>query len=158
MTQQGPHKATVDGEDYEFYHLPTSRALKTLTRLSKVLMGPLADFVKALDSGNKATASMLDKDINMDVVAEAIQNLSTRLDEEEVLSLAKELTSCVRLGTGMEVHFEEHFSGRIGHLFNVSKTSAEHNFKDFFNALSGMATRARAVMAKRTPSTPVPTQ
>lgn len=144
-------------ETYEIHNLPTSRALRLLSKLGSNLLGPVGDLVKALEpdakpGSDRKAFSFADMDLDLGAVGGAIARLAEKMGEsDDVVYIFKELVSVTRLkvGEGHEASFlemdddlfESHFAGRTGHLVKVATESLRHNFADFFSDLSGHAKR-----------------
>jgi hypothetical protein len=142
-------KETIDGQAYEFYYLPPSKAIRILTRLAKLVLGP---FGLAIGGGGTSLANLAGSEITLD---KAFEKLSENLSEEEVERTIKELLSYVRLGTGMEMQIDIQFQGKIMHMLNVTRKALEVNYQDFFVGISAIVKKfAKPVAAAST--TPEP--
>lgn len=121
-------KFEIDGEHYEIYHISPLKALPLGARIAKMIAAPIGGAFKAGNIG-----SVIDNEIDL---GNALKEIAA-LDEVEFTNIVKELLSCVRLGTGMELNVDLHFNGRLKHMMNVAVKSLQHNYKDFFEDLKG---------------------
>jgi len=120
----------IDGTLYSVSQLPASRGLEMFGRLSG-LVGPAA--LEALAKG-----ASLDKDLQ--TLAPAAVMLFARLQPGDLSGIAKELLGPAAADSKpLAPVFETHFQGRIVHLFKVLLFAVEVNYRDFFDALGGLA-------------------
>jgi len=127
---QGIKKVNIEGQDYEIYNLPLQQATKMLAKIVKMFGPAIGGLV-----GDDLSVKSLDRKIN---VKSAIVMLSERIEEDAVWSMIMQLLGCVRLGTGSQIQPELHFEGKQMTMFKVVAAVLEHNFGDFFGALSGI--------------------
>jgi len=140
-----PVELTIDGEQYTFCQLPPKRSLKLLTRIMRIVGGPLGASFK----GGKPA---LDADIDLSVVVTA---LCDRLDENEVEAIVDELLSQVICAGRGEIsrQFDAHFAGRLPHLFKVLGQAIRVEYGDFLAGLPDLgAVLARAGMTPAKPT------
>lgn len=121
----------VDDESYQISQFATTESLKVLTRLSKIL-GPSFSVAMA---GSKIS----DPKAQTELFGKAVSELTSRLDEEEVIALIKKLIDCCLRGEGKKINFELDFQGRLGHLFKLLKAVLEVQYGNFFQELGSIA-------------------
>lgn len=127
-----PVKKTIDGEEYIFCQLPPKKSMKLLTRILRII-GPALGVVV----GDK---TKIDDIANLDIKPGMIvSELCSRLDENEVEHIVDTLLSQVHhCGKGeLSKVFDEHFGGRLPHLFNVVFAALEVEYSDFFDGKLG---------------------
>lgn len=121
---------SLDGETYRITMFPADQGLKVLTKLVKLVGEPMMEMAKMQQ----------DKEAMFDHLASAIRSLSLKLDDENVVSLCKQLSSCViKDGDGsmtLDRKFNTHFSGRLGHMFKLMVEVVNFNFADFLDVLA----------------------
>ncbi len=127
-----PVRKIIDGEQYTFCQLPPKKSLKLLTRILKIIGPALGGVVK--DAGNISEGnieSILDLDIDPGMI---VSQLCSRLDENDVEYIIDMLLSQVLHSGKGEVSrvFDEHFGGRLPHLFRVIAAALEVEYGDFF--------------------------
>lgn len=121
---------SLDGDSYVITLFPADQGLKVLTKLIKLVGEPIMEMSKANQ----------DKEKVYEYLTSAIRLLSARMDDENVVSLCRQLSSCViKEGDGsmsLDKKFNTHFSGRIGHLFKLMVEVVNFNFADFLDVLA----------------------
>jgi len=129
-------KFTVKDANFQMQCLPTTKAIKTLTRLTKIASGPIGNAVGALNAGS---GSVMDKEINMEVIGEAVKCLGDRLEEQVVVDILNDLLSTVEIqtesGKFISVNLDLTFQGKIGLLFGVVTKALEVNYADFLGPI-----------------------
>ncbi len=139
-------KRTVDGDVYEFSQFGTKESLRVLSKLSKILGKPIALGFAALGTDPKKPEpevegeqkkSLFDREINKEILAQAIDAFTERLDENEVIDLIETLAGKNVLCNGKPVIFNSHYEGKIAVLFKVVAAALEVQYGNFFDALSG---------------------
>jgi len=121
---------TIDGRKITVTQFPGRRGLKLKTRLAK-LLGPT--IFTALKSVSGKSENILDKDINLETAAGAIEKLLERIDENIWEALVFELLSMTRIN-GQEVTseiFDVEFAGSFVTLYKILAFILEVNYKDF---------------------------
>lgn len=129
-----PTEVMIDGEQYTFCQLPPKRSLKLMTRIIRIIGGPLGAALNGVRSGKADFNSILDADMDFSMIVTA---LCDRLDENEVEAIVDELlTQVLHSGTGeVSKKFDAHFAGRLPHLFKVLAQALKVEYGDF---LAGM--------------------
>jgi len=129
----------IDGETYKVKHFSATRGTRIFSRLVKFAGEPVAKFLsagKAIKDNDEAAANA--------VLGQAISALSSRIDENEVEVLIKDILDSVQVieaktgklrGVGAE-YFDIHFQGRIGHLFKVLGKTVAFQYSDFLGGLA----------------------
>jgi hypothetical protein len=141
----------IDGDSYKIQCFQTSRSLKVLTRLIKMVLGPAA--AAAFTTGGGKLSEILDKELDKGI-SDAIVRLADRLDEKEVLALFLDFASCAFPEVGSAGScaddFETRFAGRLMHLIKLSVEVVRHNYEDFF----GEGSALRSFVQKRAATIP----
>lgn len=116
----------IGGSRYTIRMFTPTKALKVLTRLTKLVGEPLAQ-----------AANGMDKDL-AEVLPRIVHTLIERLDEQEVERLIKEdlIDAVLFEGVPVKQIFDLHFQGRIGDLFKVLIEVVKYNYQDFFKGLA----------------------
>src|SRR3990172_1744537 len=102
---------TIEGEDYEIEQFASTKSLRILTALIKLIGEPIGLAVGLKDQ-------KLNPDQESKIIGAAVRALCDRLDEDKIIILIKELIDSTRTN-GAKINFEIHFQGRIGHLFKL---------------------------------------
>ena len=134
-----PVKKVIGGEEYTFCQLPPKKSLKLLTRILK-LIGPALGGAMSEDGDAK---NIMDLDLGM-----VVSQLCARLDENEIEYIIDMLLSQVlHSGKGnLAQVFDQHFAGRLPHLFNVLGAALEVEYNDFFDGkISDILSGVKAV-------------
>ena len=121
---------SLDNESYLIDMFPADQGIKVLAKLIKLIGEPLTELAKM----NNDKAAMFDH------LGAAVRSLSLRMNEDEVVSLCKQLSSCViKQGDGSQTldrKFNTHFAGRIGHMFKLLVEVVNDNYADFLDVLA----------------------
>lgn len=148
----------VDDTQYQMLHLPVSKSIKVLTRLTKMISEPVGKAVSAVQSGGEA--SFLDQGVDMNLIGQAITTLGDRLDEATVWNTILELLSTVEKaneqGGFTKVAPEVDFIGKPGHLIKVITQAVTINYSDFLGPVQGVLEKVRRSQqpaAQKAPST-----
>ena len=130
---------TIDGKKYEFEQFGAKHSLRIMARLTKIMGEPLAMAIGALSNKEKGASakSILDRQIDGDILGKAVKALVERLDEDTVIDLMEELTAKSTLCDGKKIDFNAHYTGDIGHLFKVAYAALEVQYGNFFGGLIG---------------------
>lgn len=132
----GLEKKQVDGSTYSFSKYGAKKSLKILTRLTKIVGEPLAIGMAAA-SGNKSSGkSLLETELNPEVISRAARALVDRLDEDDVMNLIIQLTSEDLLCDGKKINFDVHYNQKLPHLFKVLWAALEVQYGNFFDELT----------------------
>lgn len=131
----------IDEEEYEFRQLGAIKAHSLLLKLGKII-GPT--FGEMADSSDDGIGGLLDADINL---GSMMEGLFERAEEAVVLNIITTLLSqVIHHGTGhlkSEAIIDEHFAGRLPHMYKVVLASAEVQYGDFF-AEGGMLSNLKS--------------
>ena len=121
-----PVKKVIDGEEYTFCLLPPKQSIRLLTRILKIVGPALGGAVSGGD-----IESIMDADIDTGMI---ISQLCSRLDENDVEHIIDALLSqVIHKGSGdLSRVFDQHFAGRLPHLFKVVGVALEVQYGDFF--------------------------
>lgn len=146
---------TVDGRLYEFEQFSTTVALKTLSKLTKLLGEPIVLALGAIKKTDAAKAKKGDKvktaldtdlsDLDTAVLGQAVRSLIDRMEENEVVELVKQLTSVGLLCDHKPVLFDEHYRGETSHLFKVLSASLSAQYGNFLGAVTARFPAAAAM-------------
>jgi hypothetical protein len=147
----------IDGTQYQMLYLPVSKSIKVLTRLTKIVSDPMGKAVSAvkMDSGDGLT--LLEREIDMALIGQAITALGDRLDESVVWNTILELLSTVEKsnesGGFSKINPELDFQGKPGHLMKVVTKSIHINYSDFLDQVLGDLGKVTQVLRSKEPST-----
>lgn len=117
----------IEGKSYKINTLPPSRAIKLLSKITKIVGGPMA-----LMAGNGGDESKVEE-----LIPQAMSVLVDKLDEDVVLGIVKEMVSCVFVDN-KSINFETEFMGKLGVLFDLCREVLEVNYSDFLGKISGL--------------------
>lgn len=119
------HQREIDGSTWTVNQFSASEGLRLMTRLLKLCGNPIATAMRALPN-----ESILDAELDMAILADALADLTARLDENEVLDLIKRLVACTT-EDGREVggRFDTVFQGRYRTLAGVLMFVLEVNYE-----------------------------
>lgn len=131
VTVIGEHKYTIG-------HWTVDKQVEILTKLTK-LMGEtlLRMFILGGDQKKESTGVM-DNPAVMEAVAASFGGLVTRLNEQEVKQLLRDIVTDQVMCDGKQFDYNTHFMGRIGHLFKVSLAVVRHQYSDFLDVIPGL--------------------
>ena len=133
-------KETIDGNEYEFLELGARQSFKLLNRILKTTGPAFAQIASGFQT--KDLKSILDAEVNMDVVGKGISLLAQNIDEQYNEETASILLSSVNY-KGRPASWEsEPFQGNMLHFLKVLRRAAEVNVGDFFGGLKGSAASA----------------
>lgn len=135
---------TIDDKSYEFEQYNTTKSLKTLSQLTRLIGEPILLMIasglkdrKPEKAGKKK--SLLDTELDNDLLAKAIKELVIRMgDDDDVLSLVKKLAIEGVLCDSKQIVFDLHYSGGEGlaHLFKVVRAALEVQYGNFIAVLT----------------------
>lgn len=127
---------TVDDRVYQFQQFNTTTAIKTMAKLTKLIGEPLTLAMGSFAEKKDPAAGLMDRDLDFEVLSKAVGALIERLDEDEVVSLVKRLTTESVLCDNKPIQFDEHFAGNISHLFKVVMAAIEAQYGNFLSAVT----------------------
>ncbi len=133
-------KKPIDGHEYLIGQLTTTKQLKLLARLNRVLLGPLGNL--AGDTDKEIELSKMKFDVKA-----ACEALAANLTEDVVVQIVVELMEPV-MRDGKPIDFDTDFQGEMKHLFKVVGASMEAQFGDFFGEVSEKLKSVAAVIAR----------
>jgi len=123
---------TIDGEQYTFYQINPRQSMKCLTRIIKLIGGPmgLGMDTNGLDN-SKDIEDILGSNVNIGVI---VSGICDRLDDDNVEYIIDTLLSqTIHKGKGeVSKSFDELFAGKLPHLFKVVFAAMEVEYGDFF--------------------------
>lgn len=129
---------SIDGQEYDFYYINPTKALRLLTRLIKIALGPVGG---AFGGGGVSAASVLETTISLDGL---FARLAENLDEDVVTNTIKEIMFYVRHKGGAEIIFDDEFEGNMWLLMKLVRQALEVNYGDFFDGIkAGIGTLKR---------------
>lgn len=134
------HDRVIDGTTWTVNQFSATEGLRLLTRLMAIGGAPLARAIQALPTDG----SILDARVDFGLLAAAISELTSRLEEAEVVELVKRLLACTLAdGEDCERRFDVVFQGRYLTLFKVLGFVLEVNYQvplaDLLTAVSPTA-------------------
>jgi hypothetical protein len=119
----------IDGETYEFYQLGAIKSHNLLRKIGAIVAPVLGALAGNKDGGK----SVLDAEIDLESV---LNSLFEKATEAEVESIIVSLLSQVHHnGTGHLKNkdvIDQHFKGRLGHMYKVVYAAFEEEYSDFF--------------------------
>lgn len=138
-----PKQKEIDGITYKMYPLSPFKSSKILTRIIKVVGKPMGKLIG--DSQKEGKESLLDADVNPELIGEALSALTENLEESQVERLMKDLLSSDLITfskdgddfkklSNVEGHIQKNDLGLL-HLFKLVKFSLEVNYSDFLGGL-----------------------
>jgi hypothetical protein len=137
----------IGGHAYTLTNLPATKGYKTLTKLLKIIGGPLG---LVMDGPKGLSLAQMD----MGKVALA---LTDKLDSDEGYQLAMDLLSAVYLNNRpISGEIETHFAGRIGDMIELIIESVKFQYSDVFQKLAN-AFQGQTLASLVTPSQPTST-
>lgn len=138
----------VDGIEYQFQKFGTKKSLRILIRLTKFLGKPAAALIGAF----KGEGSLVDRELDGDIIATAVSQLVDNMNEDDVLDLVEEITGRDNLlADGKKIVWESHYAGRLDHLFKVLYAGLEVQYGNFIAAIAGPL-EAKKVKTALTPA------
>ena len=120
---------SIDGEKYACRMMPATKGQKVLIRLTELVGRP------ALVMAAGAVRGEGDVQLH-DLIEVGTRIIFERLTDEEADASIKDVLDGVMVEGGGDVlkNFDEHFRGRILHLYKVFAWALEVNYRDFFDA------------------------
>lgn len=142
-------KRTIDGDEYEFEQFGAKQGLKVLIRLSKIVGKPLA-----LAAGVSKKGADGETTFSAETLATAVEALTDRMDQDDVIELLTLLCSEKALCNGAKINFDSHYSRKFDRLFKVTEAALEVQFGNFFDALQALLPQSKATKsAESSPKT-----
>lgn len=117
---------TAGGVEYKINMLPPTRAIKLLTKISKVIGEPMAAMAGASDG--KKVDELMPKAVNL---------LMSNMSEDNVLAIIKEMMTCV-FKENKNINFDIEFMGRLEVIFDLCKEVMEVNYKEFLGKITAL--------------------
>src|SRR4051812_43702138 len=99
----------IDSREYSFSKFGAKHGLKILLRLAKIIGKPLALGYAAVGDQRDGTTAFIDRNINGDLLAQAVESLMKNAHEDEVIELCMELSSKTVLCEGKQIDFNSHY-------------------------------------------------
>jgi hypothetical protein len=128
---------TIDNKRVIVVQLPARRALALKTQLIKLFGAPVAKLIGSTPMGQ--IVSQLEKQINMDNIAPAIEMLVSSIQPDTYFKLIIECFAGTKIetenGTHIDVNdqtFDALFSGNLTMMYKALWFSLKVNFADFF--------------------------
>ena len=121
----------IDGTSYQYTQLDTTSSLLQLTELRDAFgesLGHLIGFAKIPSGG-----SILDADLNSSALAEAMAAFSKAMPGPKFVEFMQRAIKNARLDGGAMIVFNDHFRGRLMHLFKVAMFCLESEYADFLD-------------------------
>lgn len=122
----------LDGERYDLTHLSPTKAWSTLTRLLRIVGGPIGSGIDVKD-----IRDLKKIDIKFD---ELLRNLSNNLDTPEAEQVIYSLLGATsHKGQYLkDEYLEIHFMGKVGTMFAVVLEQVKFQYEDFFQKIAGL--------------------
>lgn len=148
MSEQSYETRLVDETTYHIQRFPPTEGLQVLTSLVKIVGPALARAGKMAEDPN-AGGSIMDADVDMGVLGDAIGELVSRLDEDNVVGLVKRVLGHTFAEGSKPVgeQFDHYFMSKgYPHLFKLVWQVLEVNYSDFLqsNGAAAILQRARS--------------
>ncbi len=152
LERAGLAEREIDGKNYAFQKFGAEKATVILIKLTKMVGKPIAMAIAAI----KGDGKLLDRDMNLDILGEAVQALTGALDEKEAMSLIKDLTANGNvLCDGVKVSsFDKHYEGQLDHMFKVLAAALEVQYGNFYSAIAARVPTRRVEAAPTTQEKP----
>jgi len=141
-----PKEVTIDEVTYKMYPLSPFKSSKILTRILKLIGRPLGKLIGESQKDAKGNGSLLDADVNPEIIGMALEALTERMEENAIEKLMKDLlpTDLITFSVDGEdykkiVNIESHMNKRekgLMHLFKLVKFSLEVNYSDFLGEIA----------------------
>jgi len=121
-----PKQIIIAGQAYTLVPFTAIKGYKTLTKLLKVVGGPLGLIANAPK----------DQDLGKVDIGKVALTLTDKLDSDEGHALVMELLSCVYINNReLKNEIETHFAGRIGDMIELIIEATKFQFEDVFQKL-----------------------
>lgn len=146
-------RAKIDDKEYNFTQLDPRRAARVYLFLTSRVGGTLGKAIGAVKGGK----GLMDADVNMKDLGEALETLFLSLDDERMVEHIDTLLSSVIFGaTNMSLD-HNNFQGAMLHMTKVVKKAVEVNFSDFLGESSGVAAKFREMFRRMSQEKPTST-
>ena len=138
MATYGKSVKEIGGISYEIGYLTGSESVRVFSKIVK-FVGPciasLSSLVKEDNSGGLISDILKNRKFKS-AWTEAVNNLSSNLDEDEIVSLATTLLKAVRRSDlpTQAISLDNDFRGRTKDMLILLKEVISHNFQDVFSA------------------------
>jgi len=114
--------------EYQVNMWSPDKAIEDLAWLIKLCGESITSLFVQVDS----VKDLLDMDVDFQLLAPAIKELFTKLNEKEVSLKVRSFCDGLH-ANGVKVQYETYFMGRIGHLMKVVLQILKAQYKDFFD-------------------------
>jgi len=138
---RGTTDIELDGVQYSCGQYSTSKAVKILAKLSKLIGKPIG-ILSAMNEEAQVTPELL---------GSAIEAFLAQVEPDDFVLMVKEILEGVHVNDGAQnrqVIFDVDFQGKVGHLLRLVRKVLEFQYADFFGDLAtitGGAVAARRV-------------
>lgn len=130
----------IDNNKYLFTQLDPRRAARVYLFLTNKIGSTLGKAIGSLKGGK-----ILDADIDMKSLGEAVEGLFSTLDDDSTLQHIETLLSSV-LFNGQQMNLDSlNFQGKMLHLTKVTKKAVEVNFSDFLDENNGLVAKLKGM-------------
>ena len=119
----------IDGSTYEFSQYGANESVRMFLRVSKIIGTPMSMLGNIDMKEGKVSI-----ELNGGMIAEAVDALMRRADENEVLDIFQKLCSKDVLCNGGKIDFNLHYQGRLPLMFKVLYAALEVQYGNFFDA------------------------
>lgn len=140
----------IENNEYVFTTLPVKTSIKTLTKLTKLIVGPIGSAINGKDTISDALG-----DID---VGSLISGLSDRLDEDEVYGIIETFAGVIlHKGQRLSSILDAHFGGNPALLLKVIGAALEIEYANFFGSggVQGLISTLKDKEKKRANLSPV---
>lgn len=146
-------EVVIDGVKYDIGPIVVTKAVKLMTKITKIL-GP--SLVKMLRSAKSGDFDLKEMEIDGGSIESVLTEFFDRVDEDTMEKVSKEiLANTIHCGDGSDkgygkitdVNFDMVFDRGIMHLFNVLKEAFGVTYSDFFGESGGFQAKFKATLA-----------
>lgn len=130
-----------EDKQFVFKQMHPKKAVKVSIRLAKLVGGPLGKVFTAIKK--EKGVNLENSKVDLADVGAAIESLFDRIEENEVVETIENLLQAVTVDKQELDYNTAFFEGEPMLLLKVAKRSAEVNFSDFFQGLSGVTNRLK---------------
>lgn len=143
------HETTIAGHRYEMTMMAATPGYKLFYRLMQMLGPSIATLKDVVVDGAKdaagTTPSILDQQINADVVLKGVQVLTTNVSEADLDYVVRALKTHCEVGLNgstktipLEGVFDVHFAGEMGAFFQWLAWGLKVQFQSFLSAFGNL--------------------